>query len=206
MSDMTPLIQLTRAGVAVACDADLQVAARRFQRDRRLHLPAFLSPELRHLVQPRLAAAPFKQRIARHVHPPAVDLKLDDETLHGSLRWLMSAPALFAAIGTVAAIAAINSFNGAVYRMVADQGHHDSWHDDVDGRRRVAITVNLSDGPFDGGELQMRRAASKERLWTFANVGAGDALLFAIDPSLEHCIAPVRGPRSKTALAGWFCT
>jgi hypothetical protein len=42
-------------------------------------------------------------------------------------------------------------------------------------------------------------------LWTFANTGPGDGLLFAIDEGLQHQVQEVTGTEPKTALAGWFC-
>jgi hypothetical protein len=199
------LVQITRSGVRLAVDAELDAAARAFARERKLHLPRFFAPELLDVLLARLSVATFKTRIARLVHPPAVDLKLDDARLQGSLRWLLSDPELFRGMARLARIERPTYFNGSVYRIQSGSGHRDSWHNDLDGRRQVAITVNLSEEPFEGGELQMRETASQVPLWTFANTGRGDALLFAIDPSLEHCIAPMRGAVAKTALAGWFC-
>jgi hypothetical protein len=101
--------------------------------------------------------------------------------------------------------AAVNGFVGAVYRLVPGAGHRDSWHDDADGNRRVGLTLNLSPAPFEGGELQLRAAGADEALWTVANTGPGDGLLFPIDALYEHCIRPMTGQAEKTALAGWFC-
>jgi len=52
--------------------------------------------------------------------------------------------------------------------------------------------------------LQIREARSKRILHEIANTGPGDAVLFRVDPGLEHRITPVTGSISKTALAGWF--
>ena len=60
-----------------------------------------------------------------------------------------------------------------------------------------------------------RRAVSRRRavdarprhgrgLWTFTNDGPGDALLFRIDPRLEHWTHEVEGTTPKSAVAGWF--
>jgi hypothetical protein len=202
---MAPLLQLTRHGIVHASARELCDAKMRFLSEHRLHLPQFLAPEVLALLTSRLARAPFRERVAHNVHPPAVDLKLAEPALHGAMRWMMSDPLLLSTIGNVSGVVGLDSFNGAVYRMTSQEKHRDSWHDDVDGRRAVGITVNVSDGRFVGGELQMRRTATRELLWRFANIGEGDALLFAIDRALEHCVAPVTGGVPKTALAGWFC-
>jgi hypothetical protein len=171
-----------------------------------LHLPQFVEADLWTLLAERLATAAFTRRVARRVHPPAVDLKLADPVLQGGLRWMLADVKLCRAIEWVTGERGLTSFNGAVYRLEPGGHHHDSWHNDVDGRRRVGITVNFSTAAFHGGELEMRDARTHDRLWRFANTAPGDALLFAIDLSLEHRIAPMRGTVPKTALAGWFCT
>jgi hypothetical protein len=88
--------------------------------------------------------------------------------------------------------------------MDSQGGHRDSWHDDLDGNRMAAITVNVSLHRFEGGELSMRRAQTHEPLWTFANVGPGDAVLFRLRQDLEHNIHDVTGEHPKLAIAGWF--
>lgn len=197
------LIRLSRTQVTIA-GADALAAARAFfQANRHLPLPGFFGPDLLEIVQRQLRIAPFKTRVANLVDPPAVDLKLDDALLQGSLRWLLNEQSVRHAIRGVTGIQS-EAFGGGVYRIAAGQGHLDSWHDDLDGRRSVGITINLTEGVFEGGELQMREKGSEDLLWRFANTGAGDGLLFAIGESLEHCIAPMKGSIPKTALAGWF--
>ncbi|HXG89487.1 MAG TPA: 2OG-Fe(II) oxygenase [Vicinamibacterales bacterium] len=201
---MTPLIQLTRSRVWTAPHHELVAARVQFDGAKHLLLRQFLDDDLLTAIQRRLAVAAFKTRIAHTVRPPAIDLKLDDPSLRGALDLLMSDAVLRAAVEEITGHRDLEAFAGAVYRIAPGQGHRDSWHDDIDGRRRVAITVNLSEESFEGGELQMRQTESERRLWQFANTGRGDALLFAIDPSLQHCIAAMTGSAPKTALAGWF--
>jgi hypothetical protein len=178
--------------------------ARSFRAERRLHLPGLIDEDLLATLRIRIEPGPFEPRTATRVVPPATDLKLRNRDLQGALHFLFNDAAVIRFVRAVADAPAITGFAGAVYRMVPGAGHRDSWHSDVDGNRRVGLTVNLATKAFEGGELSMR-LRSGSLLWTFANTGPGDGLLFAIDEQLEHRIQDVSGAEPKTALAGWFC-
>ena len=205
---MTPaaaIVQIGRAGVAIEQrPSAIEVLKRQFAAEHVLRLPGFFAGDLLATVLGRLRRARFKERVATRVRPPAVDLKLDDADLTGLLHFVMNDPAI---TRFVAAVTATNptGFVGAVYRIAPGMGHRDSWHSDVDGNRLVALTLNLSEETFDGGELEMRRDGDAQPLWRIANTGRGDALLFAIAGQLQHRIRPMAGRTPKTALAGWFC-
>jgi hypothetical protein len=72
--------------------------------------------------------------------------------------------------------------------------------------RVVAVSINLSTGVYGGGVLRIRKVGSQQILSEAHNTGFGDALIFRVDPSLEHRITPVEGDVPKTAMAGWFKT
>lgn len=99
----------------------------------------------------------------------------------------------------------IVGFDGRVFRFSSAAGHYDSWHTDVDGVRRVAMSLNLSAGPIEGGELSIRRRGSSDED-RYAYPPPGDAIIFRIDPALEHRINPVLSRTPRTTLAGWFVT
>jgi hypothetical protein len=195
---------LTRDATRVAPRASWPALAARFGAERRLLLPGLIASDLRSLLLRRLDHARFEPRVAARVHPPATDLKLRDPDLNGLLHFLFNDAAVVAFVRTIGGDRSITGFVGAVYRMLPDAGHRDSWHSDADGNRRVGLTVNLSVRPFAGGALSLR-TRNQVPLWTFANSGPGDGLLFAIHPELEHRVQEVSGEESKTALAGWFC-
>jgi hypothetical protein len=198
-------IQVHRGTVSIAGSAaDLSTLGRQFAAERHLRLPGFFAGDLLATIMRRLRDAPFEERIARRVCPPAVDLKLDDRDLAGLLHFVVNDRAVIDFVRDVTSSDGATGFVGAVYRLVPGMGHRDSWHSDVDGNRLVALTVNLSEGVFEGGELEMREQ-TRRPLWRIANTGPGDAVLFAIAPELQHRIRPIGGAVSKTAFAGWFC-
>jgi hypothetical protein len=200
-----PVVQLARGSATIETRAaEIAGFRERFARERVLRLPGFFSGDLLATVTRRLRRARFKERVATRVYPPAIDLKLDDADLIGLLHFVMNDPAVIRFVADVSATAP-SGFVGSVYRIAPGMGHRDSWHSDVDGNRLVALTLNLSEAPFDGGELELREHGKRTPLWRIANTGPGDALLFALAPDLQHRIRPMRGTHVKTALAGWFC-
>src|SRR5438552_16205534 len=91
----------------------------------------------------------------------------------------------------------ISFFFGRVYRRLPDLAHHDSWHSDLVEGRQIGMSLNLSARPYEGGIFEIREAATERRLAAIANVGPGDAILFRIDPALEHRVTDVRGVAPK---------
>jgi hypothetical protein len=205
VSVAAPIVRLARRSVSIETRPDaMQRLRERFADEHVLRLPGFFSGDLLSTVTRRLRHARFKERIATRVFPPAVDLKLDDADLVGLLHFVLNDPAVIQFVADVSATQP-SGFVGSVYRILPGMGHRDSWHSDVDGNRLVALTLNLSEEMFEGGELEMRGRERRQPLWRLANTGPGDALLFAIAPDLKHRIRPMAGRTPKTALAGWFC-
>jgi hypothetical protein len=201
----TPIVQMDRAHVSIETRPEaLDSLRQRFAEDRVLRLPGFFSGDLLATVTRRLRRARFRDRVATRVHPPAIDLKLDDVDLIGLLHFVMNDAAVIRFVARVSGTEP-TGFVGAVYRIAAGMGHRDSWHSDMDGNRLVALTLNLSEDVFEGGELELRERGTRQPLWRIANTGPGDALLFALGSDLEHRIRPMAGTAPKTAFAGWFC-
>ncbi len=90
--------------------------------------------------------------------------------------------------------------------MMPKRGHYDSWHSDIDLKteRMVAMSINLSPRIYRGGSLQIRYKKSKKIIQEITNIGLGDAIIFRVDPRLEHRVTDLKGKEAKTAFAGWF--
>jgi hypothetical protein len=65
------------------------------------------------------------------------------------------------------------------------------------------MSVNLG-GDYQGGVLQIRERDSQCICHQVTNTGPGDAIVFRLDPRLQHRITDVEGSTAKTAYAGWF--
>ncbi|MGE4069510.1 MAG: 2OG-Fe(II) oxygenase [Vicinamibacterales bacterium] len=198
------MIALTRSALVLTA-GPAQVASWRqeFARTHVVRWPGLLAPDLDTLVRTRLARAAFATRVE---DGREVEHTLDDHGLAGVLHAVLNDPELWQVVEAVTGCRPIGAFSGRVYRREArtDGGHYFPWHSDVSDGRLVGFSLNLGDTPYAGGRLQVRDADSHEILTDTANPGRGDALLFRIDPALEHQVTPVEGPEPRTVLAGWF--
>jgi 2-oxoglutarate-Fe(II)-dependent oxygenase superfamily protein len=198
------IVHVGRRGVSTGTPAALDAARAQFAAQQGLHLPGFLEPALAAALQPLVDRSTFRRKVHDGIDPPPVELCLDDRSVYARLHLLVNDRRLFDAIETITGCSRIGCFHGRVYRMHPHAGHYDSWHDDVDDIRMIAMSVNLSGEPYVGGVLQLRELQSKRVLWEFHNTGFGDAIVFNLGEHLEHCLTPMEGAASKTAFAGWF--
>jgi hypothetical protein len=198
------MLALTKSGpLCTATATDLARLRAEFDRHHLLHLPGFLEPKLLQLIQATLARTDFHSRD----QATGSELRPVDTTPYYSLELLLNSPHLFHIIEQITDCASLACFNGRIYRRLQSTEHHQRWHTDVAGDGRVvAVSINLSTGVYGGGVLQIRNVGSQPILSEAHNTGFGDALIFRIEPSLEHRITPVEGDVPKTAMAGWFKT
>ena len=172
-----------------------------FDRQHLIHLPGFLEPALLKLIQDALTRTAFQPRN----QVTGTELRTVDTTSYYALELLMNSPAVLTLFRQVTGCGNITCFNGRIYRRLPSPEYDQRWHTDVEeGGRLVAVSINLSDDIYSGGVLQIRSATSKQILCEAPNTGFGDALIFKLDPNLEHRITPVEGDLPKTAMAGWF--
>jgi len=196
---------ITRMGLVRPGPAEIADLRRAYASQHCVRLPRFLAPDLFAWLNGRVAsAASWDRNVHAALDPPSIDLILRDEVAIGAVTALMHAPGVFETVRAITGCDAIGSFGFRVYRMDANAGHTDTWHGDVDGNRLVTLSVNLGAEPFGGGALQIRDFDTKRIVHRVHNTGPGDAILFRIDPTLEHYVDDVSGPVSKFALAGWF--
>lgn len=195
-------VRLTRRGVErTASASDLEDAKTEFATHHSLVLRGFIEPSLLAAIQQRLSNEPFLHKTNQGI---GTELRLPPGALSSGLEFLTNDTALFHAIEELTGCTSIGCFRGRVYRMLPGAGHASDWHSDVSGGRMITMSVNLSTAPFEGGELQIREAASQRMVRRLRNTGAGDAVIFRIDPSLQHQVLPLTGSISRDALAGWF--
>ena len=200
-ADPAPLVQLAQAGLVLAPSPQAVAEMReRFAREKHLFLPRFFSPALLERLRSELARARFAERVDEGI---GEELCMETNLAAHMMAFLMNLPATLEWARQVSGHAGIRSFVGRVYTMQPVELQQLGWHDDTGGDRLVSITVNLGQ-PYQGGALQMRLKQSEQLLWELHNTGPGDAILFAIDRSLQHRVARVTGEVDKTAFAGWF--
>ena len=196
-------LQIDRSATIVDASGDRSAARGHFDRHHWIRIPQLLSAAMRRDVRRALAAATFVEVRHTGVNPPSVDVCMEPNALSAMLELLCNDPVLLRAIEALTGAAPLVRFSGFVYRLTPAAGHHHNWHNDVVHERRVAMSINLEAEPYDGGVLQIRERESGRIIEEVTNTGAGDAILFRIDPALQQrATAVTRG--TKTAFAGWF--
>ena len=79
------------------------------------------------------------------------------------------------------------------------------WHNDMDvGPRRLGITLNLSDQPYEGGDFELRSLPDRTPLAAYRHRDPGTALIFDIGYDLEHRVRPVSSGGPRRVFTGWF--
>lgn len=195
------MIQFTRSGVVVS----LKPTAREGLRD---HFGQLEYVRLRQLIEPKLLEQVLMRiegaRFEPNTHPGVgADSSLHDEPTILLLRFLSNSRRFFEIVESVTGCSKIGCFFGRVYRVVPGDEHYDDWHNDLIEDLMVAMTVNLSGRPYDGGALEIRDDLSGRTI-EIHNPNPGDAILFRLSPHLHHRVADVKGDNPKTAFAGWF--
>lgn len=197
-------LQVSRRGVQRPDDAELAVLRRQFEDEHCLRVRGFVAPELLEWMRGRIVAARFTEYVHADVDPPCVDLLMNDPQLDLTVWSLFNDERLFDAVQRMTGCGPIGCYHSRIYAMDPSPAHFDSWHDDIEeDNRMVAMSVNLG-GPYEGGLLRIRDAATGRIVHEVANTGDGDAILFRIRADLQHVVTPVTGVRRKIAMAGWF--
>jgi hypothetical protein len=198
------MIQVTRCGTEISSSTEvLEDLRSQFEQRHWFLLPRLIEPELLDLIQQEIDRGEFRERIHDGINSNK-ELCLTASAALAGLIFLINDEKLFRLIQEITHCDPINSFDGRVYRIVPEQGHHDSWHNDIGEERLVAMSINLSREVFEGGVLQIRQRDSEKILSESANTGSGDAVIFRLGTAFEHRISNVQGDASKTAFAGWF--
>jgi hypothetical protein len=190
----------TRA-VRTAGDAEVAALQARFRAHHAVKLPSFLEPSFLAKLQTHLHAATFTPKSHGDIGHELICL---DSPAADALLFVLNDPGLFRLITELTGISPIGCFIGRIYRMTATTAHHESWHSDVGDHRLLALSINLSEAPYRGGTTVLREQACPDTERRLENLTPGDALLFRIDPALEHAITDVEPGPPKTAWAGWF--
>lgn len=93
---------------------------------------------------------------------------------------------------------------GRLARMHAGGGDVIDWHDDRLPARRLAVVLNLSNVPYAGGAFQLRRKGETDLIADYRHEHAGTALIFSVDPALEHRVLPLASGGPRRVFSGWF--
>jgi hypothetical protein len=199
-----PIVQLTKHGTVFCGSSEsLEQLRSQFEGQHYFRLSQLIEPALLHLIQRQIDGGEFYEKVHERIDSNK-ELCLVENAASGALLFLANDEKLFELIQQITRCARVRCFDGRIYRANPDNGHHDSWHNDIGEDRLVGMTVNLSREEYAGGILQLRDRESRATISEIPNVRAGDAVVFRLASSLQHRITEVKGNTSKTAFAGWF--
>jgi hypothetical protein len=181
----------------------LQDLRSQFQGVHYFRLPGLLEPTLLRLIQHQIEDARFGERVHDGIDSNK-ELCMAENAAIRALLFLMNDEKFFEFIQFVTRCEHIRCFDGRVYRVNPNSGHHDSWHNDLGEDRLVGLTINLSPVAYSGGVLQIRERESQTVVSEVENLREGDAVVFRLRNDLQHRITDIEGATAKTAFAGWF--
>ena len=172
-----------------------------FERRNCIRVPGFLAPGLLEEVLDQVSESAFYSRDHGGIGTeecaeagPALALLL----------LVANDPRLFELVREITGCGEIGCFDGRVYRIDPARGHHDSWHSDVGDNRLVAMSLNLSTEPYEGGVLEIRDQRTGEITARPAGLAPGEVVMFRIAEHLRHRVSRVTGGVPRVAFAGWF--
>lgn len=159
--------------------------------------PSFLAKLLNICNQAQFVADAVENLGHREVETPAIaggalTLALQRSNL---LRWIEAATHC----------GSLRSASGRVVQALPGGRDQLVWHNDMsDMQRRLAITINLTEQPYEGGTFELRSAKSTALLLQHRHLKLGSVLIFDIGRSLEHRILPLISGGPRRIYTGWF--
>jgi hypothetical protein len=129
------------------------------------------------------------------------------DTAGSALRFALERPAFMRWLDAVTGGEPLQRLAGLVAEIGAGTGQELGWHNDLHEGvldRRLAVTIHLSDEPYEGGVFEMRDEASGRMLVREGTLPPGSIMLFRIDNRLRHRVTPVTAGGPRRVFAGWF--
>lgn len=197
--------QVTPRGLVVSATPDeLGNLRREYRACSSLRLPGFLQPELAAKLRERLERVWFAENAPRGNGPRHL---CPDPAASGQVHVLFNRPPVLRFMEAVTGESPLLGVEGVVRCYDRELLPPLDWHADCgDPTRRVGISIQLSDGAYEGGLLRVRERGSDTVLAEYGRGAPGDAILFRIHPSVEHQAMAVLGEIRRTVFTGWFVT
>ncbi|MES2441763.1 MAG: 2OG-Fe(II) oxygenase [Pseudomonadota bacterium] len=122
----------------------------------------------------------------------------------GAISLALRRPNLLRWVEAVTGCDTLVRVSGRVQQVEASPDTELEWHNDMwEPTRRIGITINLGDQPYEGGEFELRDYKGN-MLTEHRHVDQGSALLFDVGRRYEHRVLPVTAGGPRRVYAGWF--
>ena len=132
---------------------------------------------------------------------------IEERDLAGrALRFALERREFLQWLESVAGCDRLHHITGFVAEMAVGTGQGLGWHDDRNEGglgRRLAITVHLSDAPYEGGWFELREKATERILVRAGALPPGSVMIFRVDPRLTHRVTELTGGGPRRVFAGW---
>lgn len=132
---------------------------------------------------------------------------IEERDLAGrALRFALERREFLQWLESIAECDTLHHITGFVAEMAAGTGQGLGWHDDRNEGglgRRLAITVHLSDAPYEGGWFELREKATERILVRAGALPPGSVMIFRVDRRLTHRVTEVTGGGPRRVFAGW---
>jgi hypothetical protein len=169
--------------------------------------PAFLfdniiDPPLLDRLMQQSASACFVDDDVEHIGTREVE---SPQLVGGLISLLLSRPALLGWLEKATGLSPIKAVTGRLVQTRANDRDALAWHDDLsDNARLLAVVINLSDQPYDGGIFELRKVGTDAPFLTHQHQKSGSMMLFAVRPDLQHRVTKLLSGGPRRVYAGWF--
>jgi hypothetical protein len=167
-----------------------------------LYFRQIFAPRLLQSLVERAASASFIDDDVYRVGQRAIEA---NQRVGKSISLLLARQALLDWLEDATDIRPLRATAGRLVQTRANSRDELVWHDDMGHlARKLAVVINLSDTPFEGGVFELRAKGSETLLFSHKHVEPGAMLVFAVRPELEHRVTPLTAGGPRRVYAGWF--
>lgn len=158
-----------------------------------------LAPDLLHSLMDVAAKAPFRQ-----VNLQEFGLRGNDLSVPSGLPFclVLGRPVFMRWLEQLTGCDPIMHIEGHLVQMLA--GNNLGWHRDAGlGIRRLAMVINLTTEPYEGGRFELRRKSTREPMFAYHAGRLGSLAVFRLGLDLQHQVAAVTAGGPRTSFTGW---